>query len=189
MEEVYSNIATWLVKNTEGTDDDFEIYKYGLQTGFEQIVYIITCLSISIFLNAVIPMVLIIVIMFLVRAYIGGFHFEKAIPCYIFSVVTTIAILMLSDIVIGSKIIYSAGNILLVIVSYICLSSDSKDLEKNEYKFYLKKLSKNLILIFVLNIIMFLFNRNQELRIICYTLILVIASFVFDVILSKLMSR
>ncbi len=189
MEKVYSNIATWLVKNTEGTNDDFDIYKYGLQTGFEQFIYIITCLTIALILNSAIPMILIIAILFLVRAYIGGFHFENALPCYLFSVATSISILVLSNITIGNKFTFLLGNILLIIVSYVCLSNDSKDLEKDEYKFYLKKLSRNLILIFILNIIMFLFSRNQELRIVCYTLVFVITSFIFDVILSKFKSN
>lgn len=182
MNRIYSQCAEWLVSCTKGNTDDYDIYMYGIQYTFEQFIYIITCLGIAFFLKEFDAMVLLLIILFLTRSYIGGFHFTEFIHCYCFSVAVSVFILMASMFEIGDVGTIYVINITLIGLAYICLLSQSEEICDNEYEFYKKKLRRNLLLISVVTTVLYFFNATQELRLICYTFILILVAFMFDLI-------
>ncbi len=68
MDNVYSSIAEWLTNSTNGTSDDYKIYKYGVQAGFEQLMFISTCLLFSILMKEFTTMALLLCLFYLVRS-------------------------------------------------------------------------------------------------------------------------
>ncbi|MFI3213251.1 MAG: accessory gene regulator B family protein [Eubacteriales bacterium] len=158
MENLYSWLTRWLIKNTNGSEKEYEIYKYGFQSAIEQLVFITTCIAVALFLNSLVTMLLFLLVFYLLRPYIGGFHFKKYIHCYISSVAVAIAITQGSKLITTNLMIFALIATLVLLVNVIC---SCNSIEKKDYVHYVKKVILHLCIVWVL---LLWFNYHDMIR-------------------------
>lgn len=180
MDKFYLLLATWLIHSIDDNADNYEIYKYGIQIGIEQGLFVITCITIALFINSLGAMLLFLLIFYLVRLYIKGFHFKKFIYCYLLSIVSASGVILLSGFISLNIIVSLFIIIFSVVIAFIFLLLQSRELETNEYIYYKKKMIINLSIIGLLTLISYLFAWKQGINVIMLTLVLVDISFVLN---------
>ncbi len=189
MDKLYILIASWLMKANNGTKDDFEIYKFGIQTAFEQGLYFLVCILISIFMNELGAMLIFLLVFIFVRPYIDGLHFKSFLACFSLSTLISVLIVYLSSEILLNKTTMIIASVILELITYFCLISQSKKFEKNEYNFYLKKLRKNFMIINVILLVLYFFNKAQGIVIIALTFALIIMLFIIGELKKILMKN
>lgn len=175
MKTLYSSFAKWLVIKTNGSDEDFEIYRYGVQSGFEQGLFIITCILIALLINSLWAMLLFLIVFYLLRPYIGGFHFKEFWKCYVLSIISATSIVEIAKITFFTKT--SAFLIYLLISGCICVYFFSKHSENQEDRYYKIKVLKNTFVIGMLLFLLILFDFKHEIASIIYSLAFCCISF------------
>lgn len=174
MDKIYIYLARWLTLNTKGSSEDYEIYKYGFQLGIEQGLFIIICIILSIILKAFELMLLFIVIFFLIRPYLGGFHFQKFSYCILLSCACAIIITLLSKTIIFPVHASFILNVFLCGVCYRCFLVKTDVTSENEKIYHKKIILENLICILLFCVVFYVLELESCLMIVFFTLILTI---------------
>lgn len=187
MDVVYVALAKWLVRNTEGTADDYEIYKYGIQIGFEQGLFILSCIVIGVMIQALEIVFLFLVVFYLIRSYIGGLHFKKFGYCYSLSILVAILIVTTAQIPVADEHLLILFSVVggLIISSYVYLIVTVDRTEIKAYLFYKKKLKVNLIIVGILASVLYVLEFKQGLLVVMNTLVIVVASALMDILMKK----
>ncbi len=171
-----------LVEKGISKNEDKEIIVYGLCSGIEFVLNIITTIALGFIFGLVIESLVFLISFSLIRAYAGGYHCKKAINCYFFS--SSIVILMLSILKFTPKRYILAISILMlfvcvpIILKLAPMETPTKPLEKVEKKYFRKKTRLHLGVECIVVILLFLFELYNISYVICLG-ILVTAGLVF----------
>ncbi len=148
----------------ELTDEDKEIYLFGLIQGVIFLLNTFTALCIGMILNMLIEVIIYLVCFIPIRIFAGGYHAKTQFRCYIMSTVTTFVALRLIKFL---QISNSIFEIVVLIISIIIIwnlspiEDDNKPLTKEEYSIYKIKVRK--LISIILGVLIFSFIINNQL--------------------------
>lgn len=130
------------------TVDNRETVNYGLSTGIELILNLITTLTIGYVLNMVLESIVFLLSFAYVRVYTGGYHLKKAINCYLVSN-GVVVLVLLTVMLVAKKYIIFISLILLgisvpIILKFSPVGTPNKSLNTLEKNHYRKKALKHL---------------------------------------------
>lgn len=165
VQEKIKNIIWIRMKEAkELTDEDKEIYLFGLIQGVIFLLNTFTALCIGMILNMLIEVIIYLVCFIPIRIFAGGYHAKTQFRCYIMSTVTTFVALRLIKFL---QISNSIFEIVVLIISIIIIwnlspiEDDNKPLTKEEYSIYKIKVRK--LISIILGVLIFSFIINNQL--------------------------
>ena len=94
MDSIARKITNYLLENGTIDNKKYEICRYGLLTGMELFVCIMICFFISLYMVMVAEFIVVFLIFFSVRSYVGGLHMNSFKSCCICSCVVFLIILL-----------------------------------------------------------------------------------------------
>lgn len=165
-----------LLSNGTISDEDKELYIYGLFMLLSQLMFFIIACIFGFVLNCIIESIIFYIAFQFIRKYAGGYHAATETRCEILSTLSISACIV----VIRLSKTYDFQTVLLIIsaVSSVCifvfcpLDTPEKPLSKKEFK-YFRKISRTILLVISISVIVsYIFKFQMVLVPCCLSLIL-----------------
>lgn len=187
MERIAERITNYIYHSGAIEKDDYELYKYGFQSGLEMSFCVAICFLIAAVINSLYEEVLFWVLFFGIRSYAGGIHMKKYSSCIICSCLVNTGILLLNKYFIIQKDM--AFFLILLFFLFILTASfrefKRKETAVDEMKYYLKKLRIKAGLLLFMSIFGEMFSWERSLSLAAYTLAAIAISMVLSGILKN----
>ncbi len=152
----------FLVKK-ETTEDERELYIYGLFMLLSHLIYLVLICFFGCLLNCVIESIIFYSAFYQIRRYAGGYHAKTELRCEISSSL----FMLLSIIIIGlscyynKHVLFYCSLIAATAVFFIApLDTPEKPLSKKEFIFFRKKTRISLIIILLITLVSYGFEQN-----------------------------
>lgn len=81
MEWLADKLTCYIIKKKSIDDTKYEIYRYGMLTGLEVTLCMAICIIIAIHLKSFLEFIVLIAVLFSLRAYVGGIHLKHYLAC------------------------------------------------------------------------------------------------------------
>lgn len=136
-----NNITNYLICEKVIKDDDCEIYQYGFEQVFSSLLNIATMLLLGIILGKIYQSLVLILSFMALRSYSGGYHANTPLHCYLLTVMSISAALLIMKFITIDRFI-CLGLLVLSSVVILLLSpigSQNKPLDEIEKIIYRKK--------------------------------------------------
>ena len=188
MDRISSVLTDYLLRNNVIEEEDYEIYKYGLLSGTEMLICVATCYIIAAQMGMLLKCTLLLVILFLLRSYVGGLHLNSFKACYICSCVVVVLTLLTVKYLSIPKF-YSLFISVLEIMAILFLNpveNMNRPVNDNEKKIFLNRIKIILFIILMLTIFCYIFNLNSYLDTITYTLGIIFFSMLLGMLKHKI---
>lgn len=85
MERLADRLTNYIVKKNIIDKESYEIYRYGMLTGLEMTLCMAICFIIAILLKSFLEFIVLVVVFFSLRAYVGGIHLKHYLSCLVCS--------------------------------------------------------------------------------------------------------
>lgn len=162
MDKIYKKLSSYLSKNQNINKDDEELYEYAAKVAVHGIINIFVTILIGIFVGMLKECICLYSTFFILRKFVGGWHFNKYSYCLISSIILMVLALFFI------RFISDYFNLKLFLVTLICSSffivclapidNKNKQLSFKEKKIY-KTLSTIITLIVLFSIKVCLHNE------------------------------
>ena len=157
-----SQITKYLLKKNVISDEEKELYEYGLFMIISYVVFFLISILFGIVLDISFSSILFYISFCLVRNFAGGIHANSEIKC---NIITTVSILI-SEILIKIFIDYSLVSLafVMLMISSICLcvikpiATSQKEISQQEKLNYHKKVIVLVVLILIISLISIVFR-------------------------------
>lgn len=155
MERLSEKIIQYMIKNSILSEDDKEIYAFGLTQMIRALSTIITTIFICFCFGKIIESIVFVVFTALIRTNSGGYHSDSPVSCYLISIVSIIITLYL----VVKQICNVKLMIVLLIVAFVVfikyapIGHANKVLDEVEVSTYKKRLLWVLLVIVFVEII------------------------------------
>lgn len=142
MERLSEKIIQYMIKNSILSEDDKDIYAFGLTQMIRALLTIITTIFIGFCFGKIIESIVFVVFTALIRTNSGGYHSDSPVGCYFISVISIIITLYL----VGKQVFSVRLMIVLLIVSFVVfikyapIGHFNKVLDEIEVSTYKKRL-------------------------------------------------
>lgn len=166
----------------------YEIYQYGFQMGLELIVCFITSLAIAVYLHMLLEFTIFSIIFILLRTYVGGFHMESFLGCYLCSAaVQTIALLFFKH----YEFSLITAWIIIIICSCIILlkapfESAKHEIEDDERDYYKKVIQKIIVSVIVFAVCCSILKNTQFVSLVAVTMLIILCSACMGILKFKM---
>lgn len=131
-------IADLLVKNETITENEHDIYSFGIQQGINILINLITILFFGILFGEIWQSLIFTIAYVPLRSYAGGFHAKTPTRCYVFSCCLISAVLLAIKYLLPEDFIYSsllaAGGIIIILLAPV--DTLNKRLDQVEVRVY-----------------------------------------------------
>lgn len=115
MERLSEKIIQYMIKNSILSEDDKDIYAFGLTQMIRALLTIITTIFIGFCFGKIIESIVFVVFTALIRTNSGGYHSDNPVGCYFISVISIIITLYL----VGKQVFNVRLMIVLLVVSFV----------------------------------------------------------------------
>ena len=115
MERLSEKIIQYMIKNSILSEDDKEIYAFGLTQMISDLSTIITTIFICFCFGKIIESIVFVVFTALIRTNSGGYHSDSPVGCYFISVISIIITLYL----VGKQVFNVRLMVVLLAVSFV----------------------------------------------------------------------
>ena len=115
MERLSEKIIQYMIKNSILSEDDKEIYVFGLTQMIRALSTIITTIFIGFCFGKIIESIVFVVFTALIRTNSGGYHSDSPVGCYFISVISIIITLYL----VGKQVFNVRLMVVLLAVSFV----------------------------------------------------------------------
>lgn len=163
--------ADILIEQGISKSEDRDIVVYGLCTGIELLLNIITTLILGILFGMVLESLVFLISFSFVRVYAGGYHCEKAISCYFMSTGIVVFVLSIVEFIPTEQMMIMGIVILLVatavLLKLVPMETPTKPLDELERQYYRKKTIYHLMIECVLACGLFLLQLDSFALVIC----------------------
>lgn len=142
MERLSEKIIQYMIKNSILSEDDKEIYVFGLTQMIRALSTIITTIFIGFCFGKIIESIVFVVFTALIRTNSGGYHSDSPVGCYFISVISIIITLYL----VGKQVFNVRLMVVLLAVSFVVfikyapIGHVNKMLDKMEESTYKRRL-------------------------------------------------
>ncbi|WP_408631567.1 accessory gene regulator B family protein [Mediterraneibacter agrestimuris] len=172
----------FLGRGNNFSNEEEEIYRYGLQVGLEMLLYLMCCFSISVVIGMVKEFFFFFGIFYSIRSYAGGLHMNSYIKCLSVSCIVFVVTMLLAK-YFNMKICVSMCLIMVSLcLIYILVLKD--DGEPNELNFYIKGIKRSICCILLLCSFLAIGRQYQILTVVAFTLIMILISKVLDLVVK-----
>lgn len=165
MEKCSKKIIDYMLNNNIISEQDKEIYLFGLISMLRTVLNIMTLISIGILFGMLVECIVFVIFIILLRTYSGGFHSDNPTICYFISVI--IVILTLLNIKFETLNVYSSIILLAVslvlILKYAPVGHKNKPLEEIEIKVYRRRLLATITGLLFISILLMFWNSESLL--------------------------
>jgi Membrane protein putatively involved in post-translational modification of the autoinducing quorum-sensing peptide len=176
------------------TQDDIEIYRFGIETALFKLIHYITLLLVGLFFGMVLQAIIFTLSFSIIREYAGGYHAKSRFRCYSISVFMITSVLLISKLC-PTQIMFWI-SISTCIPSFMTIfflapvENINKPLDNLEIEHY-KKLTRIILLVEEMIALAFLFVNIQIFTIVNISLIYVSILLLFGKIQNnkKLVAR
>lgn len=119
-----------------------EIIRFGIQSGLELLVNLITSLIILYVMDMFIEGIFFFIVFIPIRIFSGGYHADTFFRCWILSSATVFLVLEMADKFALSEILNFIGICILIVAIWSsgAVVNDNRPVSQKEYKKFLKKL-------------------------------------------------
>ena len=162
------------------SDEDKDIYKYGLQIVYSYIIDLIIIFSLASLFGKLYETSIMIFIFALLQAFGGGYHAKTKFGCLSLMVIGSIVGNILVDVIINYKIFMIASAIVLTIVILILIPIKNKNHPVSRKIYMRSKFISRFIMILCILVMLSLItiNKNNEVAVIISTLYLYVISLI-----------
>lgn len=142
MQRLSEKIIQYMIKNSILSEDDKEIYAFGLTQMIRALSTIITTIFIGFCFGKIIESIVFVVFTALIRTNSGGYHSDSPVGCYFISVISIIITLYL----VGKQVFNVRLMVVLLAVSFVVfikyapIGHVNKMLDKMEESTYKRRL-------------------------------------------------
>ncbi len=190
MEKVAVYLTKYILLHGVIKKEDYLIYKYGLQTGIELLLCIITNIIIAAYMGKIWESLLLMSIFFIQRAYIAGIHMKQFCFCYFISCgVVILGIEFLGIVIVPLKIAILTIVVCLCMIYKLNLYFSLKTPENKTQEYFLKYTKCIIMFIASLSIIFFLFHYKTGVYIIMYSELIMLLSSGIKFLIDKLLNK
>lgn len=136
------HLANRLVQNEIISNEDYEVYRFGIECFIMKAVHIITYLLIGLWLHMLRELIVFLIVFIPIRVYSGGYHAKTPLKCYFVScgaVLTAVFIMKNAPSFIMNNSIIWAFVVSLLLVIIVPIESSNKPLDLAEKIYYKKK--------------------------------------------------
>ena len=145
--------------------DDKEIIIYGINTGVEIIINIVTTIILGSVFRLIFESIMFLISFSAIRIYAGGYHAKTALRCYFMSSATIAVILSIVKFT-PIEYIVSISIILLLlstatIIRYAPVETSNKPLDEKEQKHYHRKTIQNMVIEYCIILILFIVQQYR----------------------------
>ena len=186
MEKAADKLTSYIIKSGVIKEDEYAIYRYGLQIGMELLLCVITCVVVAIYIGKVWECILFLVIFFVQRGYMEGVHMKHFYACYILSCGVVIGALKLSEVALvpDNTIFFCTLLCLLLVQRFACKYSDRVSGEAS-LDYFVKKRKITMVVIIGITVLFYILHYFVGLRLIMYTEIMILISTLLKMISNK----
>lgn len=135
---ISAHIADLLVKNKTITNNEHEVYCFGIQQGLNILLNLITILFFGIVFGEIWQSIVFTIAYIPLRSYAGGFHAKTPTRCYVFSCCLIAAVLLAIKYLLIEDFIYSSllasGGIIAILLAPV--DTVNKRLDQAEIRVY-----------------------------------------------------
>ena len=191
MKKIAQLLTKYIVSKGIVAEAEAAVYVYGFQMGLELTVNLIVSIVIAIILKMLPEATIFFVIFIPIRSYAGGFHFDDYLRCFLLSVATYVAVLLLSGYVAIPAWILALVNVILLVAIRLLFPVQNvrRILGEEEIHYFAKKLHWILGIDMLFNFALWGWNFVSLLRVICLTLMLIVVTMVLGKVKYWWMSR
>lgn len=167
--------------------EDTDLYEYSISILKNYILFFIIVFLVNLFTENYITTFIFLFIFFLLRKYTGGLHMESSTNCLIFSILLTLIIPYIAEllkltvpIILGSQLVIS-----LLIALFPIIETPQKYVSSQEKKIYKKKSMYILFSFYLLNIIFIPLNLTKYSVVVVFTLLISLISILLGFVKYK----
>lgn len=183
MERLAEKLTQYIIAKGTIHEEDYEIYKYGLQTGMEMFLCMAISCLIAIHLNAFGEFLFFMIVFFPLRSYFGGIHMKHFLSCFICSCTVSTSVLILVKKYVFMNPISFIFTIILLFAIYKLESvnmMNKHDADYDEICFLKKQQKRILIVNGLLALLLLVFRLSILAMVLMYVTFVVFSSMVLE---------
>lgn len=189
MESIAEKLTNYIVGQKVINKEDYAIYKYGIQSGLEILLCILTCLLAAGKMNMLCECILLMIIFFSQRTYVKGIHLKHFWSCFIMSCGVIIAGLFLSQRLFIDRHIMMIITFCLYVVNLLATQCLLRELDKKEAVFYQKCRIFIFLSIWISGLVFMMMENETALFMIFYAEIITFISVCAEKVSEKQMKE
>lgn len=178
MEHLSTLLTDYILEKEVINKEDYEIYQYGFQIGIEILIFIVVCYIMAIQLHMVGDCTVLLLILFLLRSYVGGIHMDSYIICFLCSCIVVFGTLMIRKYCPLEPFKATIISLLEVLMMYcmIPVENENRPVDDAEKQMFRRIINRILLGIALVILGGFIVGFYRYLSIITYTLGIIIIS-------------
>lgn len=174
MDTLVDVLIEFMRKEKELSNEEEEIYRFGLRVGLEMCLYFVVCFLISLVIEMVKEFIFFFGIFYSIRSYAGGIHMKSYMRCFCVSSVIFVIIMLLTKYFYLNM--YLSVGLIIVFVYLIYILAINDEDEAEEHNFYMKKLRRNMCCIVLLSVGLIIIRQYKILTLVALTLMMILLS-------------
>lgn len=187
MNQLADKLTLYIIKCKLITEDDYEMYKYGMLTGLELIICVFISALISICMGEFLEFVILTAVFFSLRAYVGGIHMRNFSTCLICSCSVICVLLELANTFVLNPIVSVLVTFFnLVIINRLAPYATEEYInDQKEERYFALQRNKILFVVFVVDIIFLFLGLKTFLSLLLYASFTIIISMALGIIFKN----
>lgn len=173
MEKLAGVLTNYVLKKDAISKKQYEIYKYGFQTGLEVLICMVVSFIIAMQLHMVLEYMFFSAVFILLRSYAGGLHLDGFLACFCCSCLVQTGILVLAKYFQFAKI--AALSIIMSMIILIVLigpvNNINRPLDEKEQNHFRKVLKYVLVGIVLITVVLSVIGLDYYLSLMAITII------------------
>lgn len=183
MEWLADRLTNYIVKKNIIDKESYEIYRYGMLTGLEITLCMAICFIIAILLKSFLEFIVLAVVFFSLRAYVGGIHLKHYLSCLVCSCLVITFLLVAArtwkaDLLVAIPVTAVAFFLINSLAPY---ATKERVNDQEEMAFFRKQRKRILFVIVTLDIIFIILGLRVYWSLIMYTTLVVLISMVIGI--------
>lgn len=185
MEKIAGKLTRYLFKHGAITQEDCAIYEYGLQTGLEMSMCVMTCAILALFMHMFMEFLIFTIAFALLRSYVVGIHMKRFLSCFFCSVATVImSLFIVNRFSFCNLFSYGVLLILFILLDYVSLET-MQQFDEREQKYYTTQRRRVLAGIGLVTFVFLVFHMEKVYMIIVLATMVTFVSVVTNKKLSS----
>lgn len=185
MEYLAKRMADFILEQKVIEEEDYAIYKYGLQTGMEMSLCVIVSAIIAIILDSFLEYLVLMLMFFPLRAYVGGIHMKSFRSCFVCScVVLTLGLCFAMKCTLDGSVMILPICILMFVNHKLAYRTTARQTDEEDVKFYALQRRKILIVLCICLLIFQWLGLERWIALMLYMLVVIFGSVMLEIVLD-----
>lgn len=160
--KISQKIVKMLLQYDVITEDDYEVYIFGVYQNIVLIINLLTSFTIFALAGLIVEGILFSVFYSLLRSYAGGYHSQSLLVCYVLSVLVTVVIAYIVNNINISYLLLIIYLISMILIWRLApVDTRNKRLDEIEKTIYMKKVRYIIVTINIIMVFFYIFHYVQ----------------------------